>query len=321
MATKSIGTLKASLVLDSAGFVGGFASSQRAAKSFGDSMATKVGSTITRTAFKFLAAQKIVNLTGKALRGATNSYERLAKAGSDQASAASKAITELGKSVQQGVDKFLLKIAPNVAVFGSTVASEITKAVSAMERWDKVTGVLSGSMRNLAISAVLAARAVTATAELAAATAESRKAMADMSKAGEGMLNLPPGSKEQMAAFEANAKAMKDFDAARRAEKEAVQSVKDLFSGVAINQIVEDISRAAARSPSGSSFVPKLSAPGNPLERGTVETQKFVLSLMGHDPSKSAVEKNTAATVTALERIERKLDPDKTATAVRQASL
>jgi hypothetical protein len=81
MATKSVGTLAAKLLLDTKGWLSGFASANKTADKFSKTMATKVGSAIEKTALKFFTIEKIMRATRVGFRALGDSMARIEKAG------------------------------------------------------------------------------------------------------------------------------------------------------------------------------------------------------------------------------------------------
>jgi hypothetical protein len=150
MATKSVGTLSAKLLLDTKGWTGGFVGAQKAAKSFSSTMATSVGNAITKTGLKFIAAEKIMRTVGRAFRATVRNFLEIEKSGGiglekfqiDRVVAANQAVRALAKSMQILGDQSAAAIAPAVA----SISRGLMESLEATQR---AVQSLGGTFENI----------------------------------------------------------------------------------------------------------------------------------------------------------------------------
>jgi hypothetical protein len=156
MATKSVGTLSAKLLLDTKGWTGGFVGANKTADKFSKTMATQVGSAVAKTALKFIAVEKIMRAMGRAFRATVKNFQEIEKSGGvgldkfqvGRVIAANKAVRELGASLQAIGDNAAAAIAPVVTVFANGINTTIENF--------KLLGITTQSFSDVILKAAFA---------------------------------------------------------------------------------------------------------------------------------------------------------------------
>lgn len=274
MATKSVGTLSAKLLLDTKGWTGGFNQAQRAAK-----QATSVGgfgSVIEKTALKFFAAEKIMRAVGRAFRATVKNFQQIEKTGGvgltsnqvERVAAANKAVRELGKSLQAIADNASASLAPVVTVF----ANGINDAINRIESLGVTMASVSDTMLKAAFGWHVGFKLVNAELE----------ATVHLLKLADATRRFLTG--DRTAAVEAAGSSLKLATTQK--------GIADLLSGKGIADLLAGFTKGLTSTPVRAAEKAKARAEQTPHERGSLAAAQAVQAL-GGDAIKS-VENNTA---------------------------
>jgi ribosomal protein L12E/L44/L45/RPP1/RPP2 len=154
MATKSVGTLSAKLLLDTKGWTGGFAQANKTAASFSKGSAVAAGRSVSNLGTRMLAAGLSIAVLTKAFKTighvAARTFANIEKTGGigldkiqiDRVVAANKAVRDLALSMQALGDKSAAAVAPAVASIGRGL-------IDSLESVQRAIQSLGGSFENI----------------------------------------------------------------------------------------------------------------------------------------------------------------------------